>query len=187
MILLYGYHPTSPFVGTDFFQEVRDSKEIKDLLNRFKSDPSSMIDYSVHDELLYWKNRIYIHPSLFACIEKLLELYHSSPLGEHAGLYRTLACIATHFYWPAMRKDVAEYIKKCQVCQRAKSLQTHPNGLLSPLPIPAQVWEDIAMDFITGLPVHKGFSVIMVVVDRLSKYGHFIPLHASYTSQPASC
>lgn len=58
-----------------------------------------------------------------------------------------------------------------------------PAGLLNPLPIPDCIWEDIAMDFITGLPPVRGYSVIIVVVDRLSKYAHLVPLRTAYTSQ----
>ena len=55
--------------------------------------------------------------------------------------------------------------------------------LLQPLPIPNQVWEDIALDFITGLPPSFGYSIIMVVVDRLSKFGHFIPMKLDFNSR----
>jgi hypothetical protein len=72
-----------------------------------------------------------------------------------------------------MREHIKSFIQQCTTCQQAKTPTTLPAGLLSPLPIPTQVWADIAMDFITGLPASHGFTVIMVVVDRLTKFGHF--------------
>lgn len=73
-----------------------------------------------------------------------------------------------------MRKEVKEFIQKCDVCQRNKSnLAAYP-GLLQPLPISDIVWSQ--MDLIDGLPKSQGYEVILVVVDRLSKYGHFLPL-----------
>lgn len=53
-----------------------------------------------------------------------------------------------------------DFIRSCDICQRAKHSTTHPTGLLQPLPIPHQVWEDISMDFICGLPLAKGYLVI---------------------------
>uniref|UniRef100_A0A0V0GPX7 Putative ovule protein n=1 Tax=Solanum chacoense TaxID=4108 RepID=A0A0V0GPX7_SOLCH len=66
--------------------------------------------------------------------------------------------------------------KKCDVCQRSKADLAASPGLLQPLPIPEVVWSQININFIDGLPKSYGYKVILVVVDRLSKYGHFIPL-----------
>lgn len=75
-----------------------------------------------------------------------------------------------------MRSDVKKFVAACLECQTMKYSTQKPTGLLQPLPIPSQVWEDVFMDFITGLPSSRGYTTIMVVVDRLSKYAHFAPL-----------
>lgn len=73
------------------------------------------------------------------------------------------------------------FINKCDVCQR-HDVAVSP-GLLHPLPIPISVWTDICMDFIEGLPKSHGKGVILVVVDRLTKSGHFSSLQHPYTTQ----
>ena len=65
---------------------------------------------------------------------------------------------------------------QCLKCQRNKTESLFPTGLLQPLLVPERIWDDISMDFIEGLPKSRGFDLIIVVVDRLSKYSHFITL-----------
>jgi hypothetical protein len=73
-------------------------------------------------------------------------------------------------------------VAECEVCQRNKGETVKSLGTIQPLPIPPAIWKDISMDFITGLPKSGNKSVIMVVVDRLSKYAHFFPLHHPFTA-----
>jgi hypothetical protein len=104
-----------------------------------------------------------------------------TPQGGNSGFYRTYRRIAANVYRIGMKGRVQEYVKECDVRQRRKYLASSPSGLLQPLPIPERIWEDISMDFITGLPKSRGYETIFVVVDRLSKYGHFILLKHPYT------
>lgn len=75
-----------------------------------------------------------------------------------------------------MKKDVKRYVDKYHMCQTHKVSTLSPIGLLQPLPILECIWEEVAIDFIGGLPLSNGFDCIMVVVDCLNKYGHFILL-----------
>lgn len=139
--------------------------------------------YSVRHEDVYWKDRLVIPHDDTALVQRILHEFHATPLGGHAGFLRTFHRIATLFFWHRMRRDIRAFVRCCVICQQAKLSHLHPAGLLQPLPIPNRIWEDIAMDFIIGLPQVRNYSVILVVVDRLSKYGHFIPLPANFSSQ----
>ena len=82
-----------------------------------------------------------------------------------------------------MKKDIAEYVAVCDVCQRVKAEHQKPAGLLQPLPIREWKWDKLGMDFITGLPrTRSGYDSIWVVVGRLTKVTHFIPVKTTYTS-----
>ena len=75
-----------------------------------------------------------------------------------------------------MKKDIAEYVAVCDVCQRVKAEHQKLVGLLQPLSIPEWKWDKLGMDFITGLPkTRSGYDSIWVVVDRLTKVAHFYP------------
>jgi hypothetical protein len=76
---------------------------------------------------------------------------------------------------------VAAHVAMCDVCQRVKAEHQRPAGLLHPLKIPEWKWKEIGMDFIIGLPrTPKGYDSIWVIVDRLTKVAHFIPVKTTY-------
>jgi len=79
-----------------------------------------------------------------------------------------------------MNKEVQEFIQQCTICQACKYDTSAQPSLLQPLSIPGEVWVDISMDFIEGLPKSQCKEVIWVVVDRLSKYAHFVALSHPY-------
>src|SRR6266704_4936532 len=76
-----------------------------------------------------------------------------------------------------MRDFVKDYCNSCTICGRIKPQRHKPYGLLKPLPVPARPWDSISMDLIEQLPSSAGYTAILVVVDRLSKQGIFIPTH----------
>ena len=80
------------------------------------------------------------------------------------------------FFWDGLKSNIKKFVAEFFIFQKNKVETIKTPGLLQPLSIPIQLWEEISMDFITGLPKSEGRSVIMVVVDRLTKYAHFCAL-----------
>jgi hypothetical protein len=81
-----------------------------------------------------------------------------------------------------MKQDVHNFVVECDVCQCNKGETVKYPITLQPLPIPPSIWWHISMDFIIGLPKSVNKSVIMVVVDRLSRYAHFYSLQHPFTT-----
>ncbi|XP_062003229.1 uncharacterized protein LOC133720775 [Rosa rugosa] len=137
--------------------------------------------FSLLDGRLLYKNRIFVPQSSdWRC--KILYEFHSTLAAGHSGFLRTYTHLARSFAWPGMRRDVKRYVASCDQCQRNNYESIHPPGLLQPLPIPENIWVDIVMDFIDGLPPSDGKTSILVVVDRLSKYGHFVAVTHPYSA-----
>ncbi|GER45812.1 polyprotein [Striga asiatica] len=159
--------------GDAFCGEMRGKMECKD---------ADVDEYDDHDGLLLCRGRVYV-PSTGPLKETIIKHVHDSMFGGHSGVYRTWMRQANTFYWPGQQGEVQEYVARCDECQRVKADSRRPGGLLQPLPVPERIWEDITMDFIEGLPMSNGFIGLMVVVDRLTKYAHFIPLTHTYTAK----
>ena len=102
---------------------------------------------------------------------------HTSPLGGHSGFLKTYHRVKKEFFWDGLKSDIQNFVAEFLVFQQNKVETIKIPGLLQPLSIPSQRWEDILMDFITGLPKSEGRSDIMVVVDRLTKYAQFCALY----------
>ena len=106
---------------------------------------------------------------------------HKAPYFGHPRYQKTIRTARKKYFWPEMTKDIAEYIYKYMKCQQVKVEHQHPAGLLHPLLVLEWKWEVISMDFITGLPMNwRQHDSIMVVVDKLTKASHFIPVKSTY-------
>lgn len=121
-------------------------------------------------------------PSNSALQTKVIAALHSSAIGGHSGIKATYFRVKQLFHWKVLKLDVENYVKQCSVCQQAKHETNNPAGLLQPLPVPQGAWKDWSMDFIEALPLSEGSNTILVVVDRFTKYSHFIPLRHPFTA-----
>jgi len=101
---------------------------------------------------------------------------HTSPLGEHSGFLKTFDKVKKDFFLDGLKSDIQKFVVECLVCQQNKVETIKTPGLLQPLSITSQHWEEVSMDFIIVLSNSKGKSVMMVVVDRVIKYAHFCAL-----------
>ena len=83
-----------------------------------------------------------------------------------------------------MKREIVGYVERCLTCRKVKAEHQRPHGKVQPLPIPMWKWEEITMDFITKLPrTARGVDAIWVIVDRLTKSAHFIPISESISAE----
>ncbi|GJY23997.1 retrotransposon protein, putative, ty3-gypsy subclass [Tanacetum coccineum] len=114
----------------------------------------------------------------------LLSEAHSSPVSIHPGSTKMYSDLKQNFWWNGMKKDVAEFVVKCLTCQQVKIEHQQASGLLQQLEIPVWKWEKITMDLVTGLPkTLRKNDAIWVVVDRLTKSAHFLPIREGYSAR----
>ena len=111
----------------------------------------------------------------------ILEEGHRSNLSIHPGAAKMYQDLKKMFWWPKMKQNVAQFVYACLTCQKSKVEHQRPAGLLQPLEVPEWKWDSISMDFVTGLPsTPKGHDAIWVIVDRLTKSAHFVPINISF-------
>ncbi|GJS12875.1 putative reverse transcriptase domain-containing protein [Tanacetum coccineum] len=102
---------------------------------------------------------------------------HKSKYSIHPGSEKMYQDVKKLYWWPNMKADIATYVSKCLTCARVKAEHQRPSGLLVQPAIPEWKWDNITMDFITKLPrSSQGFDTIWVIVDRLTKSAHFLPI-----------
>lgn len=131
----------------------------------------------MRDGLIFYKNYVYV-PNLRK--EILNHIHNSKEGGGHSGWLRIYIQLKHVSYWETIKNEVKRLVVEWDECQKAKYDSRPLARLLHPLPIPNRIWEDLAMDFKEGLHISGGYEVIWMVVDQLSNYAHFIPLHHPY-------
>ncbi|KAK8701276.1 hypothetical protein V6N13_019666 [Hibiscus sabdariffa] len=133
------------------------------------------------DGILCFKGR-YCVPDDEELKQAILKEAHSSPYAMHPGGDKMYQNLKERYRWFGMKKDISDYVAKCLTCQQVKAEHQHPSGLLQPIKIPEWKWERITMDFVVGLPLTPSKKdSVWVIVDRLTKSAHFIPVRKNYT------
>ena len=126
------------------------------------------------DGIMYKEGKVYI-PKDNILRAEIIRLHHNTPVGRHGGQWKIVELVTQNFWWPGVTKEVKQYVKGCNSCQRNKNCTEQPAGKLMPNPIPKKPQMYISVDFIIKLPIAQGYDSILVVVDRLMKMVHFIP------------
>jgi hypothetical protein len=138
--------------------------------------------YKIEDGMLFYEGRLCI-PDVRHIQESILKDCHDIPIAGHPGFMKTYRHVRKSFFWPGIKSMVKDYVLGCEACQRTKAERVRTPGLLHPLDIPEMKWESVSLDFVTALPrVRGGFDSVLVVVDRLTKVAHFIPVKSTHTA-----
>jgi hypothetical protein len=134
-----------------------------------------------NDGALRFGNRLCV-PKDSTIKREILEEAHHSPYIVHPGSTKMYRDLREVYWWNNMKREIAHFVEQCLTCQQVKMENQRPSGLLQPLLIPEWKWENISMDFVCGLPrTSKNHDAIWVVVDRLTKSAHFIPIRMNYS------
>jgi len=105
---------------------------------------------------------------------------HCTPYTAHLRTTKMYQDLQSNFWWEGMKNDIAKFAQRCQICQQVKAEHKKPSGLLMPLQVPEWKWSHVIIDFVTGLlRSPQGYNAIWVIVDRLTKSAHFLPIRVN--------
>ena len=130
---------------------------------------------------LYYKSRLCV-PDVQDLKKKLMYESHNTVYTMHLGGNKMYQDLKQYYWWRGMKKDIVEYVSKCLTCQQVKAKHQVPSGLLNPISITQWKWDNITMDFVSGFPLtQKKHDSVCVIVDRLTKSAHFLPVQLDYS------
>jgi ribonuclease HI len=154
-------------------------KVLRELMKEGKAE-----DYRLGEQGIVWlKERICV-PQDKTLLEQIMREDHDSRYSIYPGSTKMYKYLKTRYWWKDMRRDIAHYMAYCDTCSRVKIEHQKHAGWLKPLEIPVWKWEDISMDFVVGLPrTPRENDSIWVIVDRLTKVAHFVPVKTQYQTE----
>ncbi|KAL2237867.1 UNVERIFIED_CONTAM: Retrovirus-related Pol polyprotein from transposon 17.6 [Sesamum indicum] len=167
---------------TEVQQSYKNNDELRSILQAKAVQDASYPAYELQGGILRKNRRIYVGKGT-RLRDKIINVLHDSAIGGHSGINGTYQRVKSMFHWPLMKEDVVRWVQSCDVCQRSMAEHVPYPGLLQPLTIPSQAWASISMDFIEGLPKSEGKDCTFVVVDRLTKYAHFLALTHPFSAE----
>ena len=162
----------------DYMQELQPGSHT--ILKENPEDKS--ISYNTESDFSEWEEICNMNIE-FTTEQKqhIIKTRHDDKTAGHPGINKTIELITRDFTWPKLRRDVEEYIQKCDVCAKAKHSRHKPYGLLQSPSLPERAWSKVALDFIVKLPKSKEpltgveYDSILVVVEYLTKYTYLLP------------
>ncbi|GJW44425.1 putative reverse transcriptase domain-containing protein [Tanacetum coccineum] len=170
------YHPGKPNVVADALSRKERIKPLRKEENYGTEDLCGMILEPRVDGTLCLNGRSWI-PNLSNLRELIMHESHKSKYSIHRGSDKMYQDLKKLYWWPNMKAKIATYVSKCLTCAMVKAEYQKPSGLLIQPVIPGWKWDNITMDFITKLPKTSiGQDTIWVIVDRLTKSAHFLPM-----------
>ncbi|GKB63452.1 putative reverse transcriptase domain-containing protein [Tanacetum coccineum] len=126
------------------------------------------------DGTLYYLDRIWV-PLKGEVRTLIIDEAHKSKYFVHPGADKMYYDLRDRYWWPRMKKDIAEFVSKCLTCLKVKAEHQRPSGLLQQLEILVWKWEGITIDCVTKLPrTSSGHDIIWVIMDRLTKSTYFL-------------
>nr|GFA37691.1 putative reverse transcriptase domain-containing protein [Tanacetum cinerariifolium] len=132
---------------------------------------------------VYFFDRVWI-PSVGGIRKLIMDKAHTSRYLVHPGADKMYYDLRDLYWWPGMKRDIAEYVSKCLTCFKIKAEHQKHSGLLQQPEIPEWKWKKITMDLVTKFPKSSsGHDAIWVVVDRLTKSAHFLPIREDYKTE----
>ena len=172
--------------GKDCAKHYADDSFWADILSKLRTNDDND-EYSLDDGIIYRNmdgRRLLCVPRMPTLLNTILHDAHDAPVAGHRGIDATMERLCRTYFWPHMNKTVRRYIATCDLCQRTKSTNQKPAGLLQPLQIAEGRWTSISVDFIVHLPkTPRHFDAIAVFVDRFSKRAHFAPCKTTDTAE----
>ena len=149
--------------------QVQQKQTIKDLRDKY---------------ILKWKEDLWRQQDCIVVVgnndlkQGVISLYHNFSLARHLGAWHTFSILGQDYWWPNMKQNVDEYVKGCATCQSTKPRTSVPKAPLHPITVTLNTapFEVVNINFITKLPVSKGYDLIMTIVDHdCTKAAIFIP------------